>query len=151
MNGYSELLNYFKELGTPLVNKVTNKALDQIDQKKKNIFPMLNVLITGGGFPSDGTILFNVTLTCLDIRDINKEVNTDDYWNNDNEVDNINFCLQVINRIWLQMLKDFADNNITASENPTFEIGTLMHANLLDGVTINFDVTIPNTTINLCQ
>lgn len=151
MNGYSELLNYIKQLGEPLVNKITNVGGDQIDQNKKTIFPLLDVYIVSGGFPSDSTIMFNVTLTCLDIRDINKEVNTDDFWNNDNEIDNINNCLSIVNRIWLQMIKDFEENNITASENPSFEIGTLTHANLLDGVTMSFDVTMPNTVINLCQ
>jgi len=151
MNGYTQILSYIKQLGTPLVSKVTNVELDKIDQNKKNIFPLLNVLISGGSFSSNSTITFSVNLSCFDIRDITKEVNEDDFWNNDNEPDNINLCLSIVNRIWLQMLKDFEENNITASETPSFEIGRLQHANLLDGVSIDFDVIVPNTEINLCQ
>jgi len=151
MNGYTQILNYIKQLAEPLVNKVTKVELDKIDQNKKNIFPLLNIFIGGGSFSSDATITYNVTLTCLDIRDITKEVSEDDFWENDNEPDNVNLTLSIVNRIWLQMVKDFEENNITASENPTFEIGRLQHANLLDGVSISFDVIVPNTNINLCQ
>jgi hypothetical protein len=151
MNGYTQVLDYIRSLAEPLVSKVTKVELDKIDQNKKNLFPLLNIVIDGGGFPSDSTILLNVQLTCLDIRDINKEVSEDDFYYNDNEPDNINNCLAVLNRIWLQMQKDFEENNITSSENPTFEIGRLQHANLLDGVSISFDVIVPNTNINLCQ
>jgi hypothetical protein len=48
------------------------------------------------------------------------------------------------------MVKDFADNNIIADEDSTLEPLTEAYSNLLDGWILNFDVELPNTTLNLC-
>lgn len=151
MNGYSELLRYFYSIGKPLVNTMSKGNFDKIDLDRKTIFPLLHVNISGGGFPSGGVILFNVQLACYDIRDINKAIDDDKYWGNDNEDDNINSTLAILNRVWQLMLKDFAENNITSSTNPSFEVGTLTNKNLLDGAVLSFDVEVPNVEINLCQ
>lgn len=151
MNGYSQLLRYFKQIGQPLVKTITQGDFADIDLSKKNIFSLLHVSIGNASFPSDGVIRFNVQLGCFDIRDINKAIDTDKYYGNDNEIDNLNSTLEVLNRIWLLMLKDFEENNITASENPTLEQMTETRKNLLDGWVMTFDVDVPNVTINLCQ
>ena len=82
--------------------------------------------------------------------DENKEINVDKFWGNDNEVDNLNGCLAVLNRLWGYMHKDFGENNITSSENPSFDKLTGYGKNYLDGWLLTFDVEMPNTTINLC-
>jgi hypothetical protein len=76
---------------------------------------------------------------------------TDQYWGQDNELDNHNTTLAILNRIWGKMYKDFENKNITASENPTFELGSMEGHKLLDGAVLTFQVELPNTTINLCQ
>src|SRR5690349_14276946 len=106
MNGYSELLRYFKKIGQPLVKTITQGDFADVDLNKKNIFSLLHVSIGNASFPSDGVIRFNVQLGCFDIRDINKAIDTDKYYGNDNEIDNLNSTLEVLNRIWLLMLKD---------------------------------------------
>ena len=92
----------------------------------------------------------NVEIGCFNVRDKNKEVNTDKFWLNDNEVDNLNETLAVLNRLWGYMHKDFGENNITSTENPSFEAVTEYGKNYLDGWILTFDVEMPNTTINLC-
>lgn len=151
MNQYTELLYYVKELGEAdtYINTITKG--DDIDLNKGNIFPLLNVDIITGSFSNGSTISFTVTLSCLDIRDINPEVTTDKYWDQDNEVDNHNETLAALNRIWLIMYRDFNDNNITASENPTLTKITYSQKNLLDGWSLEFDVEMPNITIALCK
>jgi hypothetical protein len=151
MNGYSELLRYFKLIGQPLVNTMTQGEFSDIDLDKKNIFPLLHVAIGDASFPSDGVIRFSVQLGCFDIRDINKDVNDDKYYDNDNDIDNLNSTLAVLNRVWLLMLKDFEENNITASESPSLQQFTESRKNFLDGWIMTFDVEVPNTIINLCQ
>lgn len=151
MNGYSELLRYFYSLGRPWVNTITQGDFSNVEIDKKNIFPLLHVSIGNATFASDSVIRFNVELGSFDIRDINKDVNEDKYYGNDNEVDNLNSTLAVLSRIWLLMLKDFEENNITASDNPTCEQFTDSRQNLLDGWVMSFEVEVPNTTINLCQ
>jgi hypothetical protein len=86
----------------------------------------------------------------MDIRDINKEITTDKFYENDNEIDNLNETLAVVNRLWLLMLKDFEENDITASENPTLEQMNESKKNLLDGWVMTFTIDVPNVLVSLC-
>jgi hypothetical protein len=152
MNHYTQLLYYIKKLADAdeYINTVTNSPDDSIDLDKGNIFPLLNVDIVSGSFTNGQTVKFNVEIVCLDIRDINKEIRTDKFWGQDNEVDNYNDTLAALNKLWTSMYRDFEDNNITASENPQLEIITYSNVNLLDGWKLTFEVEMPNTTLNLC-
>lgn len=149
MNQLTELYRYIKELAEAdsQVNKVTKKQ----DLAKETIFPLVNVIIESGGFTNGSTVNFNVELSCFDIRNISKEIQTDDFWGNDNEVDNHNLAIAVLNRLWNKMYIDFEENNITASENPSFELGSFEAPKLLDGARLTFAVEVPNTVISLCQ
>ena len=115
-----------------------------------DVYPMLNININTATFPSEGTILFSVELACLAVRDINKEVVTDKFWEQDNEVDNHNETLATLNRIWRTMNRDFNDNNITASSNPSIEKITGEKTNYVDGWSMSFDVEMPNVEVDLC-
>lgn len=149
MNQLTELYRYIKELAEAdsQVNKVTKKQ----DLAKETVFPLVNVIIESGGFTNGSTVNFNVELSCFDIRNISKEIQTDDFWGNDNEVDNHNLAIAVLNRLWNKMYIDFEENNITASENPSFELGSFEAPKLLDGARLTFAVEVPNIIINLCQ
>lgn len=151
MNGYSQLLRYIKQIGQPLVNTITQGNFDEVDINKKDIYPLLHVAIGNASFPSESVVRFSVQIGCFDIRDTDKEVNTDKYYSNDNEIDNLNATLAVLNRIWLLMLKDFEDLNISASEAPGLDICTEYAQNLLDGWIMTFEVETPNDVISLCQ
>ena len=154
MNHYTELLEYIKTLGEvdPFINTITQGDFDEVDIDKGNIPPLLHIDVVGGSFSNGQTVIFNVEIASLFIRDTNKEVNTDKFYKNDNEVDNLNEALAVLNRLWGKMYKDFADNYITASENPTFTpVDHRATKNNLEGWLLTFDVEMPNTTISLCQ
>ena len=149
MNQLSQLYKYLYELAD--ADTQVNKVLKTPDLAKETIFPLVNIMIESGGFTNGSTINFNIELSCFNIRDINKEIQTDDYWQQDNELDNHNLAIAVLNRMWLKMYTDFEDNNITSSENPTFELGSLEGSKLLDGARLTFTVEVPNTVINLCE
>ena len=153
MNQLTQLYQYFKDLANAdsLVNSVRKLSSDEIILDKELIFPLVNVFIDSGNFTNGSTLVFNVTLSCYDIRDKNNEVITDQFWGQDNGVDNHNMALAVLNRIWLTMFTDFEKLNITSSENPTFTLGSFEGAKLLDGAVLEFEVEVPNITINLCQ
>ena len=87
----------------------------------------------------------------MDVRDINNEVNTDKFWGQDNEVDNLNNTLAALNRIWRILNRGFIEHNITASDNPTLDARTSEGKNLLDGWQMNFDVEMPNVAISLAD
>lgn len=151
MNGYSELLRYIKMIGQPEVSTVTQGNFTDVDLDKQNLFPLLHVSVGDATFVSDAVVRFNIQIGCFDLRDINKEVNTDKYYSNDNEVDNLNATLAVLNRLWLEMLRDFEENDITPNATPSCQQYTESRTNLIDGWIMSFDVDVPNVTINLCQ
>ena len=153
MNHYTQLLYYIKQLAEAdqFVNTVTKGSFEDLDLNKKNIFNLLHINISGGSFTNGNTVIFDIQLGCFGIRDINKEIVNDKFWEQDNEVDNHNETLAVLNRLWLKMYTDFEKNNITSSENPTFEIQSFERHNLLDGWIMTFQVEMPNTIINLCE
>jgi len=152
MNTYSELLRYLKLLGEQdvFINTITQGNFEDIDLSKKNIYPLYHISIGNASFPSHSVIRYDIQIGCFDVRDINKEVNTDKFNLNDNEQDNLNETLSSLNRIWLKMSKDFEDNNITASDSPTLEVQTFERKNLLDGWIMTFQVDVPNITLSLC-
>lgn len=151
MNQLTQLYLYLKQLAEAddLVNSVM-KTVD-IDLKKEVMYPLVNINIISGSFTNGSTVNFNIELACFNQRDINKETNIDDFWGQDNEVDNHNLCVAVLNRMWLNMYTDFEQNNITSSENPTFELGSFEGAKLVDGARLTFTVEVPNTELTLCQ
>lgn len=152
MNSYTQLLYYIKGLADNdvFVNQVTQGILDDSQLNKTNGYPLLHIDILDSTFASDSVIRYNVKLTCLNERDTNKEILTDTFWKQDNEVDNFNETMAVLNRIWLIMLKDFEKHNITASESPSLEKLYLEYGKDVDGWSLDFDVDIPNINISLC-
>ncbi len=64
MNQYTQILYYLKELAERdgFVNTVKQGEISELDIEKTNIFPLVNVAVTGGGFTNGQTILFNIDL-----------------------------------------------------------------------------------------
>lgn len=153
MNQYSILLKYIKTIleQDPLVNYITQGGIDESTLNKMTIPILCNIDINSGSFTNGSTVIFNVELACLCDRDINKEVITDNFLKQDNEIDNMNETLAVLNRLWNKMFVDFERNNITASENPVFSAITFGTQKLLDGWLLTFDVEMPNTELDLCS
>ena len=153
MNHYTELLNYIKELADsdPLVNKVTQGNADEIDFNKMNLTPLVHISINAGSFTNGSSVILNVELAAVNVVDINKEVNTDEFYFNDNRVDNLNETMAIINRIWSRMTTDFERKNIVASENPSFDEIEGIGSNALNGWSISFNVEMPNEQLSLCQ
>ncbi len=149
LNQYTELLYKIKELADS--DSYINTILkgNAIDLNKIDIYPLLNIVIDGGSFPSDGTIQFSGELECVAIRDINKEVSTDKFWEQDNLSDNLNETMAALNRIWRSLNRTFEEDNITASDTPTFTKIEGEKKDFVDGWVLSFDVELPNVTLCL--
>jgi|TARA_R110000772_G_scaffold39108_1_gene92108 hypothetical protein len=152
MNAYSQLLRYIKGLveQDEYITTVLNRVPDDFDWEKGNVFPIFNISALGGSISSTATVLFNVELTCVDIRMINKENINDKFWDNDNSVDNHNATLASLTAVWTKMSRDFARNNITASDSPTINQIDFEGVNLSDGWSMTFDVEMPIYEVGLC-
>jgi hypothetical protein len=152
MNQYTEVLIYIKTLAEQdnFIHTVTQGVTDEMDLDKGNIMPILNIDVLTGSFSNGNTISFDLEISCLDIRDNNKETRTDKFWLQDNEVDNLNTMLASLNRIWFKMLQDFENNNIRVDESASLISVKEWGVNLLDGWVMTFTIEVPNTTISLC-
>jgi len=151
-NHYSELLRFIKSKvdADGYVNTITQGIEADIDLDKGNIMPILNVEIFDAGLPNNG-VSFTVELTCLDIRDLNKEINTDKFLLNDNKIDNLTETFAALNRIASKMQKDFDGTDIVMDIPSAIEKLENWGLNDLDGWTLTATITMPNTTINLCS
>jgi len=152
MNQYTQILYYIKQLAESdiLINTVTQGEFDRLDLNKGNLFPLVHIAITSGGFTNGQTVKFTIEIAALAVRDKVNETVTDKFWLQDNEVDNMNEMLAVLNRMWTIMYRDFESNDITASENPSLTPLFESKKNLLDGWLLTFDIELPNTTLYLC-
>ena len=77
-------------------------------------------------------------------------IDADKVYGNDNQVDNLDTCLTILNRIWKNFYRDFTGENLTANENPNFTAITYDNTNLLDGWSLTIDIEVPDTDIALC-
>ena len=152
LNHYSELLRYIRSLSDTdeFISTTTQGITEDIDLDKGNIFPLFNIEIFDATFPNN-TVTFQVQLTALDIRDLNKNDETlDKFFLNDNKIDNLNETLAVLNRMVGKMRKDFGNSNISIDGVPSAAKHEEWGKNLLDGWSLTMTVVMPNTVINLC-
>ena len=110
-------------------------------------FSIGDTINISSGVSTEDTV---IRVTEIDAPMVQKEVNADKFYGNDNEIDNHNATISVLNNIWVKMHRDFAKNNITASDNPRLEMITFSDKNLLDGWSINFTVEMPTSGVDLC-
>jgi len=153
MNQYSQLLYFLKQLAEahPMVNTVTKGLAQNIDLEKANIFPLVHITIDEAGFKNGQTIGFNVTLECLTERQLNPKVVDNKFWRQDNEVDNHNETLAILNYMWTSIFRDWNNNDMTTSDEPTLTKIEFAKGNILDGWAMTFEVEVPNTALTLCD
>lgn len=152
LNHRTELLSYLKQLleSDPLINTVTKGKLSELDLNKMDIPPIAHIYVNGVDFGNGQTVTMDVELTIVSVVDVNKEINVDKFWGNDNEDDVLNDTLASLNRVYSTLLRDFQEKDITAIQNATATEVTYKK-DLLIGWQLPFQVIMPNTTLNLCQ
>lgn len=152
MNLYSLLFYHIKGIleNDVLLNTITQGNFNDLDLNKANIFPLAHIDILDATFVSESVTSFNVQIAFLNQRNINNEIKTDKFWQQDNEVDNFNEMLAVANRLWLTLYRDLNKDNITTELNTSLSKVDYEHANILDGWLLDFNVQMPNTIISLC-
>ena len=153
MNHYTQILSYIKELAEsdPLVNKVTQGNLEEVDFNKISLVPLVHITVNSGSFTNGKTVNFNIELAAMSIIDNVNEQTTDEFYFNNSEVDIYNETLAILNRMFSVMVTDFTKAKIKASENPSYNKVDGVGANGLQGWLLTFDVEIPNDKLSLCQ
>ena len=79
-----------------------------------------------------------------------KEIVTDKWRSNDNELDNLNTCHAVLNRL-VSTLRNKQNNfNIDLNNKPLLQPIIFEDSNLLDGWRTEIELIMPNTEISVC-
>ena len=153
MGYFSSILNKIEEIAEAdnMVNTVAMGDLSDIDLEKKNIYPLVHIDVEGASFTNGQTLNLSLVIACVNERDTNKhEEDTDKIYSNDNFVDNLDVCMDILNRIWKRFYRDFTGENLTANENPSLDPIKYDEKNVLDGWELRLDVEVPDTDLSLC-
>ena len=153
MNQYTQILYYIKSLADAedYVSTVTNSGGLDIDDDKGNIFPIFDIFIDNASFPTNNVIRFNITLTCVDLRDTNKqETNVNKFLGNDNEPDNLNETLSALFRVWGKMNNEFNELGISSGDDPQASPLLGEGKNVYDGWSLPIVVEVP-IGVTLCD
>lgn len=151
MNGYTKVLEYFKDFAdsSDYINTAAQGETQKIAADKRIIYPMLHVAMDTGGFSSGWE--FQVNLTSLDQLDrTHDETDTDNFWSQSNEVDVYNETLAELYKLWQKIVKDFPQNKITIVGEPTTQKIKESTHKILIGWEMTITIIVPNTHINLC-
>ncbi len=149
--GFYNLTDKLKEelIKDPFVNTVTYGNIFEVDLNKQTIFP-LSHFIVNNVVDRGQTLLFNISLLCMDLVDESKEDITDNFLGNDNEQDVLNTQLAVANRIGAMLKRgDLYRTKYQLDGDVSLEPFVDRFDNKVAGWTATFNVVIPNE-ITIC-
>lgn len=153
---YNSLIETIKQTfeSDTLVSTVVSGDATEVDNYKKNLFPLVHIEVENMpflGIQNMSTVEYNVVVTVVDIRDVNKEEDRDKFWQNDNRHDNWNTTAFIIRTAQSKMIKEIYGENISLV---TASVGNKLDGvreNILDGWQQTWTVSVPNIYIKACD
>ena len=149
--GFYNLTDKLKDelLKDPFVNTVTYGNIFEVDLNKQTIFP-LSHFIVNNVVDRGQTLLFNISLLCMDLVDESKDDTEDEFVGNDNEQDVLNTQLAVANRVGAMLKRgDLYREKYQLDGAISLEPFVDRFDNKVAGWTATFNVVIPNE-ITIC-
>lgn len=149
--GFYNLTDKLKDelLKDPFVNTVTYGNIFEVDLNKQTIFP-LSHFIVNNVVDRGQTLLFNISLLCMDLVDESKDDTEDEFVGNDNEQDVLNTQLAVANRVGAMLKRgDLYRTKYQLDGEISLEPFVDRFDNKVAGWTATFNVVIPNE-ITIC-
>jgi len=135
-------------ISNPFCNKVTLGTMTEIDLPKQTIFPLADITLNSVT-NSENTLIFQITITNLDIVEISKEV-PQDIFGNDNLVYIWTNQLYVINRLIGRLRQStIHSNGWELIGTPQSDFVDKEMENMLAGFETTLSIAIPNG-INVC-
>lgn len=131
------------------VHTILHGLKSTLDISKKNIFPIAHIQVTSST-PDIGFVSFTFEVVVVDVRNVSKQVVTDKWLGNDNELDNLNTTHAVLNRLLTKLRNSNNDFNIQLNNEPTCQPIIFEETNLLDGWRTDIELIIPNNKLNVC-
>ncbi len=131
------------------VHTVLHGLKSTMDINKKNIFPIAHIQVTNSTIQS-GYVGFTFEVVAVDLRNISKQMVTDKWLGNDNELDNLNTTHAILNRLLTKLRNTRNDFKIELNNEPSLQPIIFEETNLLDGWRTEIELIIPNNEINVC-
>tara|TARA_R110000796_G_scaffold58965_6_gene135847 strand:+ start:1569 stop:2039 length:471 start_codon:yes stop_codon:yes gene_type:complete len=153
---YNALIETIKQTfeSDSMVSTVVSGDATDVDNYKKNLFPLVHVEVTNMPFlgsQNTSTVDYNVVITVVDIRDVNKEEDRDKFWTNDNRNDNWNTTAFILRTGQVKMIKEIYGDNISLNGATAADKLDGVRANVLDGWQQTWTVSVPNIYIKACD
>ena len=147
MNSFYKVIGYLKDQ-LALDIDVNTIIHGEAPENKKDIFPMAHLMVTNGAL-GQGVSIFTFTVQVLDIRNVSKKMSTDKFLKNDNELDNLNTCFAVLNRLITELKLQRNDLDIELLNEPSLVPVIYEFKDTLDGWSTELQLAIGNT-ISVC-
>ena len=131
------------------VHTILHGLKSTMDINKKNIFPITHIQVTNSTIQS-GYVGFTFEVVAVDLRNVSKQMVTDKWLGNDNELDNLNTTHAILNRLLTKLRNTRNDFKIELNNEPNLQPIIFEETNLLDGWRTEIELIIPNNEINVC-
>jgi hypothetical protein len=156
MNTYYELIKNLKtifEQDSDINTVISEGDTTAIDNYKKNIFPLVHIEVVNSPYTGKlNTALtrFNVEITVVNLRDVNKEIVNDKFWLNDNRHDNWNMTRAILKKAQNKIIKDTTGTYITLESSTDAERLSWRFENTLDGWQQTWTLDVPDDLTTVC-
>lgn len=145
MKAYTYLIDTlrtaFEEI--PLVTSITTGSLDDIDNYKQTLFPLVHIIVNNMS-PESNILRFNVTIMAMDVVDISQNETTDRFRGNDNEQEVLNTTSIILIRVAELLRHGYLNDKLEISGNASCEPFTERFENYLAGWAMTLDIILPN-------
>ena len=153
---YNSLIETLKETfeSDAMVATVVTGDATEVDNYKKNLFPLVHIEVDNSpflGVANTSSSQYNVIITVVDIRDINKEEDRDKFWKNDNRHDNWNTTRHILRTAEVKMIKEVYGENINLVTTTGAEKLSFVRENTLDGWQQTWTIDVPDEYVRACD
>jgi len=153
---YNSLIETLKETfeSDAMVSTVVTGDATDVDNYKKNLFPLVHIEVDNSpflGVANTSSSQYNVIITVVDIRDINKEEDRDKFWKNDNRHDNWNTTRHILRTAEVKMIKEIYGENINLVTTTGAELLSFVRENTLDGWQQTWTIDVPDEYVRACD
>ena len=148
INAYAHVLTktkeYFETNWDKTVNTITQGDIDDVDLNKRNIFPLVHIIVSTGTF-NDRVITLNMDLIAMDVVDISSNEQDKSFFGIDDEVYVLNSMLTLLGSFYTSARRGgLFDSNIQIEQVGDFEKFTERFENYMAGWVLTCTLTIPN-------
>jgi hypothetical protein len=156
MNTYYELIKNLKtifEQDADVHTVISEGDRTAIDNYKKNLFPLVHIEVTNSPYTgklNTSLTRFNVEITVVNLRDVNKEIVNDKFWLNDDRHDNWNMTRAILKKAQNKVIKDTTGTYITLEGSTDSERLSWKFENTMDGWQQTWTLDVPDDLTTVC-